>query len=69
MQVNTGQLRQFENSQEMQDFYRTMEADERDNWEEVPEHLGVAAKKKLDGKKTAMVSKTSGGKLSRWAGW
>jgi len=33
----------------------------------LPESLNRAAKRKLNGKDNAYVSKTSGGKLSRWA--
>ena len=36
-------------------------------YREVPEELEQAAKKKLAGQKEAMVSLTSGGKLSKWA--
>ncbi len=37
------------------------------NYEPVPKELQTAAKMKLGGKDEAMVSLTSGGKLSRWA--
>ncbi len=41
--------------------------DKLSNYEPVPEELNVAAQKKLAGKDEAMVSLTSGGKLSKWA--
>ena len=37
------------------------------NYEPVPEELRLAAERKLAGKDEAMVSLTSGGKLSKWA--
>lgn len=37
------------------------------DYEEIPNKLEQAAKVKLQGKMEAQVSKTSGGKLSKWA--
>ena len=50
----------------VRDIKKVVEA-ERENYTELPEELAEAAEKKLDGKDEATVSKTSGGKLSRWA--
>jgi len=38
-----------------------------DDYEPVPENLNRAAKRKLNGRKEAVVSMISGGKLSKWA--
>lgn len=38
-----------------------------EGFEPIPEELEHAAKVKLKGKPSAIVSKTSGGKLSKWA--
>lgn len=46
------------------DFQKLMEGED---FEEVPEELNQAAKAKLKGENEAYVSKTSGGKLSKWA--
>ena len=42
-------------------------ADRRAEFDVVPLHLQNAAKKKLNGRNSAFVSKDSGGKLSKWA--
>ncbi|TGE35911.1 hypothetical protein E4K67_22610 [Desulfosporosinus fructosivorans] len=57
MNINTGHLITSEMFQELQpkDFMP------------LPEELESAAQKKLAGKPEAMVSLTSGGKLSKWA--
>lgn len=39
----------------------------KEAYEPLPAHLHRAARKKLNGKKEAYVSLTSGGKLSQWA--
>ena len=62
MQVNTGALQ----SLETMPLTEIMEL-RKQGFEEVPEELSHAAKCKLNGKRKAMVSLTSGGKLSRWA--
>lgn len=41
--------------------------DEQEDYTELPEELAEAAQKKLAGKDETVVSKTSGGKLSKWA--
>ncbi len=38
-----------------------------DRYDEVPEELEHAARRKLAGRQEALVSRTSGGKLSTWA--
>lgn len=58
MNVNTGHLIDFETYSEM------LSAEE---YTPVPKELQVAAEKKLAGKHEAVVSLTSGGKLSNWA--
>lgn len=60
MRIDTGELRNIENLKEM------VKA-KAEGFEEVPEYLNKAAKLKLKGEKSAMVSLTSGGRLSRWA--
>ena len=45
-----------------QEFFDRMK-----NYEAIPEYLNMAAKKKLGKERYAEVSKTSGGKLSKWA--
>ena len=76
MDVNTGRLRALdeedqkflegntENLSEKEIFEKGLELN---GLEPVPEELQGAARKKLKGKKEAMVSLTSGGRLSRWA--
>jgi hypothetical protein len=44
-----------------------MEAAKQEGFEPIPPKLEPAAKKKLAGKDSVMVSLTSGGKLSKWA--
>lgn len=60
MDVDTGELRRI-----------ATELDEeqaiQDGLEPVPQHLNRAARRKLGKNKTAKVSLTSGGKLSKWA--
>jgi ABC-type enterochelin transport system substrate-binding protein len=43
------------------------EPEKKERYKPIPEHLERAAQKKLAGKEEAMVSLTSGGKLSQWA--
>ena len=43
------------------------EPEKKERYKPIPEHLERAAQKKLAGKEEAMVSLTSGGKLSSWA--
>ena len=38
-----------------------------DNYEQVPQELNRAVRRKLNGRSEATVSLTSGGKLSKWA--
>jgi hypothetical protein len=49
------------------EFLNQMNEDLRANYTPVPEELSMAATMKLAGKREAMVSLTSGGKLSTWA--
>jgi hypothetical protein len=60
MDVNSGHLITDEAYREMQDFQQR-------NYTPVPKELQSAAEKKLADKTEAMVSLTSGGKLSKWA--
>lgn len=60
MNCNTGHLITNEMLQAMPDFQREL-------FMPVPQELESAAVKKLAGKPEAMVSLTSGGKLSKWA--
>lgn len=48
------------NQEELENLYRQ-------GYEEIPKELEAAAKAKLAGLQEAMVSLTSGGKLSKWA--
>lgn len=61
MNCNTGHLITSEMLQAMQNI-------KREEYVPVPQELEHAAVRKLDGKPEAMVSLTSGGKLSKWAG-
>ena len=60
MQPYTGKLRDIADGEEMLQAIA-------ENFEPLPEHLNRAARRKLNGKKTAMVSLTSGGELSKYA--
>ena len=61
MNINTNHLVTNERFQAMQEL-------QREEYTPVPKELEPAAAKKLAGKPEAMVSLTSGGKLSNWAG-
>jgi len=61
MNTDTGHLVDM-NFDEMKRLY-----EKNTDYEPVPKNLRHAAGRKLNGKKEAMVSLTSGGKLSRWA--
>lgn len=60
MNPYSGELRELESLEHLQEL-------QMQGFEEVPTELRPAAKKKLAGRKSAKVSLTSGGKLSRWA--
>ena len=60
MNINTGHLITDEGYQAMQDF-------QQKDYMLIPQELESAAERKLAGKPEAMVSLTSGGKLSSWA--
>lgn len=60
MNIDTGHLITDEMYREMQDFQQR-------GYASVPKELQPAAEKKLAGKNEAIVSLTSGGKLSKWA--
>ena len=60
MNVNTGHLITSEMFQAMQEF-------QREEYTPVPKELHSSADKKLAGKSEAVVSLTSGGRLSKWA--
>ena len=62
MQPYTGELRNIDNDDEK---FRSL----AEGFEPVPEHLNRAACRKLNGKKTAIISLTSGGKLSKHAAY
>lgn len=65
MNVNTGHLITSERIQAMQEFQQEFQ---QKGYMPIPQELEPAAEKKLAGKPEAMVSLTSGGKLSKWAG-
>lgn len=68
MNVNTGHLITGANLKAMMDDRPLREmVDLFNQYTPVPEHLQKAAETKLAGKDEAIVSLTSGGKLSRWA--
>lgn len=79
MDVNTGKLRALDEDEqkyinaadkekeELLARLNSISPKDLEGLEPVPEDLHNAAKKKLAGKKEAMVSLTSGGKLSKWA--
>lgn len=70
MDVNTGHLISGESLKLYEKHLRELRELEKEpiqNYEPVPDELHLAAKKKLAGKDEAMVSLTSGGKLSKWA--
>ena len=63
MDTETGHLV----TSEMLDAILKKDPKKAEKYTPVPEQLEGAAKKKLAGKNEAMVSLTSGGKLSKWA--
>ena len=71
MNVDSGELRMFkelvEAESDMAVLARTNAQIIPEGFERVPPELEEAAKKKLAGKDSAMVSLSSGGKLSKWA--
>jgi hypothetical protein len=78
MNVDTGELRKLtslieENHaaatscEKERDLRKQQEAMKSMGFTPIPKELNQAAEKKLAGKDSAMVSLTSGGKLSRWA--
>jgi len=60
MNPETNELRVFEDEEELRKAIKL-------GFEAVPDYLEHAAKLKLGKKESVFVSKTSGGKLSRWA--
>lgn len=60
MNPNTNELREMQSEAAMKVF-------SKQGFEPLPKDLQHAAKRKLKGKKSVFVSKTSGGKLSKWA--
>lgn len=50
-----------------EEYLKTLDQKDQENYEPVPGELTEAAMRKLAGKQECYVSKTSGGKLSRWA--
>lgn len=59
MNPNTNEIRMFHDE--------IPEAFKEKGWKPLPTDLQRAAKKALKGKKSVVISKNSGGKLSRWA--
>lgn len=59
MNVDTGELRMVSNEEAKQAM--------KEGFQPIPPHLEGAAKRKLNGRRSAQVSRTSGGKLSQWA--
>lgn len=61
MNPDTNELIQFDDD-ELNKLFK-----KHNPYEQLPDDLHHAAKVKLKGRKSAFVSKTSGGKLSKWA--
>lgn len=59
MTVDTGELRMISKDEAKQAM--------KEGFQPIPPHLEGAAKRKLNGRRSAKVSRNSGGKLSKWA--
>ena len=66
MNIDTGHLKRLQAEGETE-VKKLMEELKNMGYHEVPTELKGAAEKKLAGRDEAMVSLTSGGKLSKWA--